>query len=302
MARQKRDLNANADRRGDEPDLQSSGTVVRTLALVRTAAELGEMSIKDLSARMGLAPSTVHRLLQTFAEAGFVQHDPQTKRYRIGPELANIGMLMSNHNSIKDLARPFMRMVVDTCNEACMLVLYVPSTHQVSVVDVINSSHPLRYNIELDTLHSILWGATGRSVLAFLPATEREAALARNDPSPATSDLPPDDVALLAELETIRENGFVLTSGQKIPGAIGIGSPIFARDGTVLGSLCVTIPQLRHAVDECGPIIEVVRRHACLLSQSLGYSRPYPGERKGDEASAHGHRRINSGGIRRATT
>ncbi len=259
-------------------DVRAAGSVLRAVGLIKAIAEMGgDLSVKQLADRLDLPASTTHRLLHLLAAKKLVEHDPIKRRYRIGAELLRIGLLISSRTSVKDLARPFMQAVVDNCNEACILVLYFSGSLQVSVVDVINPSHPLRYDVQLDACHSLLWGATGRSVLAFLPEGERNAAIDRRDVSPASGSPLPDYATLTRELDSIRARGYACSMGQKIPGAVGIGAPVFAQNGMILGSLCLTIPEIRFQPHLEPDLASLLKRQAYLLSASLGYSNGYPG-------------------------
>lgn len=278
MARQVGASSVAASDETSADDIRAAGTVLRVIGLIKMIAELGgDLSVKQLADRLDLPASTTHRLLQHLVARGIVEHDAVRRRYKVGAELLRIGLLISSRASIKDLARPYMRVVVDNCNEACILVLYLSGSLQVSVVDAINPSHPLRYDIQLDASHSLLWGATGRSVLAFLPEGERNAAIDRNDLSPASGSPPPDRAILMRELESIRARGYACSVGQKIPGAVGIGAPVFARTGMILGSLCLTIPVIRFQSDLETRLASLLKRQAKQLSTSLGYSGQYPG-------------------------
>ena len=117
------------------------------------------------------------------------------------------------------------------------------------IVRSVNSTHPLRYDIAMFQPDTMLWGATGRSVLAFLPPAELEAVLQQPEKSPVTGqDLPLLD-EFMRQLAAIREAGYVCTRGQKMPGAVGIGAPVFDSSGHVIGSMCITVPQARFEPD-----------------------------------------------------
>lgn len=259
-------------------DAKSSGTVVRVIKLLRCMAETGtDISIKELSGKLRLPASTVHRLLQLLSVEGIVQQDANTHAYQAGAELVRLSMLIVANRSLNDIAQPFMEAVVNACNEACLLVAYLPATLQVSVLAAINSSHPLRYDMQLYRAHTLLWGATGRSVLAFLSEEELEAAYSIGAVAPGSGRELPSLENLRQELQVFRERGYASSYGDKIVGAIGIGSPIYKMDNSVIGSFCITVPQVRFDAGKEEQLSALVRRQAELLSRALGYQGPYPG-------------------------
>jgi len=64
--------------------------------------------------------------------------------------------------------------------------------------------------------------------------------LAAPHPSPVGGRPPMTDAAFRAHLAEIRERGWILTYGEKLPGAVGTSAPCSARPA--FGSLTVTIP------------------------------------------------------------
>lgn len=258
-------------------DTKSTGTVLRVVRLLRCLAEAGgEVTVTQVADRLDLPASTVHRLLQLLIAEGIVQHDPASRRYQVGVELVRISSLIATGSSLKAVARPFVQAVVDRCNEACLFVVHLPATHQVSVLEAINSSHPLRYEMQVYAAHSLLWGATGRSVLAFLPQAEQDAALALGAPSPADGRPAPPRDRLRADLGAIRAKGYAASRGEKIPGAVGLGVPVLMTGGKVVGSLCLTIPQMRFEAAQEPALTDLLKQQAALLSRALGYAGTYP--------------------------
>ncbi|MEW9519134.1 IclR family transcriptional regulator [Streptomyces tubercidicus] len=78
---------AKGDVRGDGPPVESAGvkSARRTLDLVEAFAAHGAwLSLADLHARTGFPRSSLHGLLRTLLDAGWLELDPATSRYRLG--------------------------------------------------------------------------------------------------------------------------------------------------------------------------------------------------------------------------
>ena len=150
----------------------SLGTVARAVAVMRALAEAqSDQSIKSLAARLKLPASTVHRLLHLLMEAGIAEQTDRSS-YRAGAEFYRLGSLIVGKTRITEIALPFMREVVEHCDEFCMLCLYLPAERAVMVVELVSSSHPLRYFRDKFMPTPLAWGATGRSILAYLSDEE----------------------------------------------------------------------------------------------------------------------------------
>ncbi len=252
---------------------ENLGTVQRVVEIIRYFSERGETTLKELSLALSLAPSTCHRLLELLGRDGFVEQDATHRRYRIGRELFRIAGLVQSKHDIRAIALPFLRKLVDACDETSVLTLYLPTDGKIFFAEKVDSSMILRYQLPMNTPMSALWGASGRSVLAFLDKPDIDRIYAAEGRAPASGEVLPSRRALEKELAAIRERGYDITYGQKLAGAVGIGAPVFGLDGKVLGSLCVTVPETRIAAKDRPRLGALVRATAAELSAVMGAPR-----------------------------
>lgn len=253
------------------------GLTARIIGVLRAFAE-GEtvLSVKQLSARLSLPPSTVHRLLDQLLTLGIVDRAPQ-RRYRVGTELFRIGSLLGHKLPIVEVARPLMQEVVQRCNETCTLSLYLPATRQRLLAAKIDPTHPLRLKLRMHEHQSPLWGAAGRAILAFLPDPEVKAILAEAPRCPFTGRAPPDVRRLKSALGEVRSKNYAIAYGELLSrGTVAVAAPVFGANG-VLGNLCIIAPVFRAGAD-CEPhFAGLVMRQAHRLSALLG--QPAPSQR-----------------------
>ena len=73
-----------------------------------------------------------------------------------------------------------------------------------------------------------------------------------------------------------RIEGYAASRGEKIPGAVGLGVPVLMTGGKVVGSLCLTIPQMRFEAAQEPALTDLLKQQAALLSRALGYAGTYP--------------------------
>ncbi|MCI2416875.1 IclR family transcriptional regulator [Saccharopolyspora sp. K220] len=249
-----------------------TGTVARVVAVLRAVVEAGEdISVAELAETVGLPRPTVHRLLDLLAKEDMLEADPVTRRWRPTVEYQRLGALLTSRRDLVKLARPIMAEVVQRSQEACLLGVYLPRRRQMIYAAEHTSPNPLSYRIELNSPASVVWGASGRAILAFLPEEEIDTVLADRPPAPGTGERPPSASALRRELELIRQQGWAFSRGQKIPGSRGISAPILDADGTAVGSLTLTIPKVRFQEEAKETLAEMVMSGAEKVSSLLGY-------------------------------
>jgi DNA-binding IclR family transcriptional regulator len=249
----------------------SSGTVARIALLLRVLAETeGDASLSEVADKMKLPASTIHRLLHLLMAEGFVERGQTPRTYRAGLEFLRVGGLVVSRADLATVARKFMQGVVDACDETCVLSVYVPRTRHAMVTKVIYGSHPLRYEAALYQPSSLVWGATGRGILAFLPDEARQDIIAAEGPSPADPRKAVKPAQIERELAAIRQKGYALTRGQKIPGAVGMAAPVFDRQGAV-AALCLTIPETRFELATEARLARTLMQQAEQFSTALGW-------------------------------
>jgi DNA-binding IclR family transcriptional regulator len=249
----------------------SPGPVNRAVSILRAIAEASEdLTLSQVAEIVGLPRPSTHRQLGVLRDEGLVEHSRETRRYRPGTEFYRLAALVVGNHHVVDLAIPFMKELVEDTQESSLLGLYQPEGPHMIYAAQIPSKHALGYRIELNTPSSLVWGATGRAILAFLPEPEAEKAVRAAQPSPADGrPLAPRQLA--KDLASIRRRGYARTRGHKIPGAHSIAAPVLGSSRRVVGSLSITIPEVRFEPAAESELAQRVMARARELSQLLGY-------------------------------
>jgi len=244
--------------------------VARVIAILRALAEAEEeTSLTAIAQQVGLARSTTHRLLNLLMSEGLVERGRWHASYRIGVEYMRLASLVVKKRDWQQIAEPFLKGLAETVNETSFLSVYLPAQRKIMLTQVHHGKNPLRFQIDQNVPIPIMWGAAGRAVLAFLPDETIAAILQEGEPSPATG-APMKRTVLKAELESIRKQGYALTQGQLLAGAVGIGAPVFGPGGHVVGALCIRFPESRHNQASVNEIAKKLVRQAHRLNAALG--------------------------------
>jgi DNA-binding IclR family transcriptional regulator len=228
----------------------------------------GEFGVREIAKCCGMQPSTVHRALASLVDEGLVERlDGDT--YKVGLELLRLGNLAQKKVDVRTVARPELHSIVEACNETVLLGLYDPRKRLMVRVDSVQSQHPLRYVFDLFQWTEIHRGASGLAILAHLPAAERAEILrqAEND----TNTPWVGKAAAETELAEIRQQGYAITHGRRVPGAVGIAAPIFDHRSRVIGDLIMTVPQQRYT-DKLGKqYVDLIVSAARRISRDIGH-------------------------------
>lgn len=253
-------------------DQKLIGTVARVAEFLRYFAEHeGAIAISAVSRDLSLPPSTVHRLLHLLVEQGLVEHDQGLQSYRIGRELYRIGCLISAKGILPKLAQPFINELVAETKESSLLCEYLPVERAITVVLAGSVPNTLAYPIEKFSILPIVWGATGRAILAHFDEPDIRAIYDAAEPSPTTGALLPRYDKFLAEMRKIKTRGYAKTSGQKVVGAVGLATAVFGPAGNAVASLCLTIPEFRFNPAREAALGGLLIEKAAALSHANGF-------------------------------
>ena len=250
---------------------ESRGAGPRTIELLRhIASGEREFALKDLAERAGLAPSTVHRLLEFWVRRDLIER-AGPKAYRLGPELFRLASLIARKFELPRIARPFLESLWKDWQETASLCLYRPAMHSAMVAESIASPHPLQFVLTPYSEISLPWGSLGRSILAHLPPQEIEAILADEPRSPLSGRPLPPRRAFRDELRRIRERGYAVYEDDTMNIA-GVSSPVFAAGDAIVGCIGVTMPASRFGKPVRDGLPRAVLESARQLSKLLGSS------------------------------
>lgn len=119
------------------------------------------------------------------------------------------------------------------------------------------SAQPLSFRRGVGYRESLALGASGKVILAHLPANE-------------AGGLRVEAKKRARELAQIRERGFAVSKSELIAGAVAVSAPLFNGSGEVIGSVSVLGPSVRLSDARISTFARLLIREAGEISQVLG--------------------------------
>ena len=134
-----------------------------------------ELGVTTLARRLGVAKSTVYRLVSTLVSEGMLEQNRDTERYRLGIALFGLGALVRQRMNVSTEARPYLFDLREATNETIHLAL-LDGADILYVYDL-ESTQAIRMRANLGERKPALCTAEGRAMLAFRPEAEIAALL-----------------------------------------------------------------------------------------------------------------------------
>ncbi|MES2980049.1 MAG: IclR family transcriptional regulator [Pseudomonadota bacterium] len=246
----------------------SSSSILRGIATLIGLAEAGgPVSFGVLAAALELPPSTAHRILGALRQAGYAVQDPATGSYSPGPAFLRAATLFSGPSAYPQAVQGQLEMLVAQSGESAYYGAYLAEMQRFRFVAQLYSERAVHYVVRKDKNYSLLWGASGRSIAAFLPEKTLKSLFDKERNAEEGNVRLPAWPEFRKEMAVIRDSGYCTTNNQRFEGAHSIAAPIIGAQGTLVGCVGISMPSQRRDEKRIAAFAEHVREASRHLSQ-----------------------------------
>ncbi len=221
------------------------------------------LTLNDLMEASGLPKTTVVRLIASLENRRFLEKDPSGTGYRLGPVLFRLGHVVEADMDLISVAQPTMRECAERTQESVEINVVIDDSRV--CISKIDSVRTLRHVIPVGKRLPLCRGGSGKLLLAYLPRQQQERILRENE-----SQLGVSISDALAELDEIRKNGYVVSIGNRLAGAIAISAPIYGADGKFIAGFAISGASARYDDEEIRKVLAEVLAGARKISQDMG--------------------------------
>lgn len=218
---------------GEEFKLKSLSNMASILNLF--SEENFELGVMDISRKLRVGKSTVHRVLASLEAAGLVEKTERQK-YVLGFKILELANILLNRLDIKDLVYPHALKLRDLTDET--VALHLLSQKQRICLFQVESLKELRSSYkDIGKPLPLHLGSAGKVIMAYLTQADFEAALAN------VKDF--DFEKLKKDLEEIRHSHYGFTLGERTQGIASVSAPIFGANNKIVGAMNISGPSIR---------------------------------------------------------
>jgi IclR family pca regulon transcriptional regulator len=234
------------------------------------------LGIADLSRAVDLNRSTTHRYVATLTSLGFLQQDPDTRKYSLGPRVVDLGFAAISSMEITGVAASHLQALSD--ETGCAASMAVLDGADIVYVERRRSRRTAGVAVDLN-LHvgsrlPAYCTSMGKVLLAYREPAALRALLDRTDLARRGPKTITVREQLVAALGKVRQAGFAVNDEELAPGLRSIAAPIRDRSGHVVAAINVAV----HLTTWTASVESVVgrlggplRRTAAEISHQLGY-------------------------------
>lgn len=250
--------------RAPSNNIKSVRAVERAIEILQSfSVDKPSMTVVELQKRVRLSRPTLYRLLHTLTANGLVRAEGEPQRFALDFGVAQLGHVWLSAFDVTAAAGPIVARLRDRSGESSAFYL-LRGDLRTCVLEM-TSPHILSTTQGIGRNEHVWRGASGKAILAHM-GEESAASIMQSLPQGINRR------RLSQDLARIREDGFAISRGEVIVGAIAIAAPCFDRSGRVVGSVGVAGPVARLNEEWIRRSTKLVAAGAAEISSALGHA------------------------------
>lgn len=221
--------------------IEAVENAAKTLLMLRTRSTIRAV---DVSAELGVARSTAHRMVSTLAQAGLLQRNLTDKTYTAGHALVELGMVVADAVDVRPVVQPLLTQLAFETGETAHFL--IREQDEVLFTLVAEGTYVIRSASRVGSRLPAHTTSAGKCLLATLTSEELSALYPPGQPlEGGTERAIRDRGRLLDELARVAEAGWAVNRSESEPGLYAVSVAVPGRRGRALGAITISGPAER---------------------------------------------------------
>jgi DNA-binding IclR family transcriptional regulator len=229
------------------------------------------LKYSEIQSLTGFSKNRTYRILATLCERGYLEKDPNTNEYRLGPSFLILGELYRRYRlGLRNSSVKILRELGEETKEYAVLTVRYGGDMQLSIEGV-QGEHALQSRSHVGEAFPLHIGAAGKFLLAAIPEEERSEILGRMEFKRYTDRTIQSRERLEREIRVAMEQGYYMAEEDWAEGLNAVTAPVRDETGSIVACISVFIPTLRYTQEHIELSISAVLNAAHKLSKQLGF-------------------------------
>jgi IclR family KDG regulon transcriptional repressor len=227
------------------------------------------VKVSELARATGLNVSTAFRLLQTLMARGYVEQEPNSRGYVIGPRFFQMGSAYLQGSDLATIARPHLETLRDAVGETAYLVIFIRG--EIVQLCKADGKQAVSASVRSMVREPAYCTATGKVLLAGLAPDALDDYVAGVELQAFTPQTITSKTKLRQEIAKVRASGFALDTEEYVPNLCCVSVPVHNRRGSsTVAAISIAMPKMRFKRSLVPHWAEQLREKSGLISQQLG--------------------------------
>jgi DNA-binding IclR family transcriptional regulator len=204
--------------------------------------EQPEWGVRDLSRETGMDAATVYRLVKTLHNLGYLEQDPETQRYSLGPKIMQLASLYVHRNPLPIVGTKVFNLFSNRFEHNFYLATL--RNYDVIYLAVLDGRGSIKVAVRAGGTTELHSTALGKILLAYQDDEFIQDFLIRRELEARTvrSITNPDE--LWRQIETIRRQGYSFNDGEQFEDIAAVGVPVRNRQDKVIAGVSLAFPRM----------------------------------------------------------
>lgn len=201
-----------------------------TILMEIASRNMRGLRVYEIAALMGLERPTAHRIVKGLLAQNMLTQDPETKAYKLGPLVYELGLAASPHFTLRETCQSTLKRLAEKTGDSVFLV--VRSGFDTVCLDRIEGSYPITTRtLDIGSRRPLGVGAGSLAILIALPEDEIERVIEVNSQRfPAFGNLTPQ--RLRNAIRVSRAAGYAVNNQDVLDNVGAIGVALRSRRGS----------------------------------------------------------------------
>jgi len=241
----------------------------KALSILELVLDQGrDLSITEISQKLGMGKGTVHRILSTLKARKFFQQDSKTKMYGLGVRTLEIGMAPKRERFLRKAMAPFLMDLYETCKETVNAAVW--EYNEIRYIYRLESEEMLRISTTAGARFPGYCAATGKILLSYFSNQDIRQIYGRKKALKKYTERSISSVdALIQEIERVRVNKVAVDDEETLVGVYCVAAPILNSKGECVAAISISAPKNRVAANTGVTFAKLVSETARKISSSL---------------------------------
>jgi DNA-binding IclR family transcriptional regulator len=212
---------------------------------------------EDIAGRLKYTRPTGYRYVRELVNAGLLARS--AAGYALGSRIIELDWLVRTHDPVLTASGAAVReLAMRTGCGVTQMGLY---GERIVTIRHEPGPEPLQIGFDRGRPMPLFRGAPSKAILAHLPRARLERLYRRHHERGFGK--------FFEEMQAIRKAGYAISFGELDPGKVGIGAPVYRRDRSVAGSICLVLTGLRYDTANRELLVERLLESAAGISEAL---------------------------------
>lgn len=229
------------------------------------------IGVTELGRKLDVDKSTAYRLVATLVARGYIEQEPETKKYTLGLKIVELSSKVLDKLELRKVAKPFMKELVQLTDETVHLAILDLG----NVVCIDQEETPSMINVNMAVGREAPGHCTsiGKVLWAYLKEEELDYILKKKVLTGYTGRTITSIPELKLHLKKVKEQGYALDDEEFTIGVRCIAVPVWNYKNKVIASLGTSGLAVNISLDRVEELVKTIVEVRDRLCLKLGHKK-----------------------------